>query len=266
MDWFRKRKAEQRQAVFHRQKKAADKAKKRVEDLLGIKLPTDIPLEGKRQKKAINTANLILGPCKERNQEDFKSPFDGGLSFGNYLERKKGFKCLGTGSYSTVYGKKSSNRVLKVCHRPDTWPEYILWASGKGYAGTYAPKVYSYKYIKGKRFDFYLASMERLDTTLRDVKATEEVAVLPSLMSGAIWNDNIGAKKCLNFLNPGLGQFAEDLRTDHKGRYLDLHAGNYMLRSDGSFCLTDPFGDCASEALPKKRLYTRDFEERRLAA
>lgn len=76
-----------------------------------------------------------------------------------------GFAYIGGGAYSAVYAIPSSDRVIKVNLCADGWLDYVLWAQSSGYAGTFAPRVFSYK-----RFDdgTYIAVVERLANTLSE--------------------------------------------------------------------------------------------------
>lgn len=186
----------------------------------------------------------IFSFCGSYNHEPktYKSPFEEGKAFGHFLE-KKGFKRLGSGTYSTVYGKDGSDKVLKVCHRLDAWMDYISWAAQKGYCGTYAPRVYSYKYFQGKTSPFYVAVVERLKEEVGCIDSSHPQAFTYSAFK---WmseveaaNDNV--TKCLEGLSPGLTQFSQDFRVFTKDRGCrDFHRGNFMVRKDGSFVATDP--------------------------
>lgn len=198
----------------------------------------------------------------------YKSPFDCGLSFGNFLE-KKGFKRLGSGTYSTVYGKDGSDKVLKVCHRLDAWMDYISWAAQKGYCGTYAPRVYSYKYFKGKTSPFYVAVVERLkeevgclDNTHPQAFTYNAIKFLSYPPAEAV-NDNI--KQCLEGLSPGINQFTTDFNAFSKNRAMDFHRGNFMVRKDGSFVATDPIMGHQKDPT-MSRLRSNHFTNVRLAA
>lgn len=174
----------------------------------------------------------------------YKSPFEEGKAFGHFLE-KKGFKRLGSGTYSTVYGKDGSDKVLKVCHRLDAWMDYISWAAKKGYCGTYAPRVYSYKYFKGKTAPFYVAVVERLDKEVGGIDASHPQAFTYHAIKFLTYpapeqalNDNV--KQCLEGLSPGINQFAADFNQFGAEHSKDFHRGNFMVRKDGSFVATDP--------------------------
>src|SRR5882672_10391646 len=73
-----------------------------------------------------------------------KNPITNAWAYISWLE-KKGFKRLGAGAYSTVLGKDGSDKVIKVSRSLDNWIDYIQWSAANGYAGNFAPRVYSWK-------------------------------------------------------------------------------------------------------------------------
>ena len=175
-----------------------------------------------------------------KKSEVLQKPFDSGHGFIHALERK-GFKKLGQGAFSVVLAKPDSKRVIKVTRRieDDGWIDYIKWADKKGYTGSFAPKVYSYKYIKGRERDFAISSMERMKSSLGSVGYQHDATVLWDLIHKAT-NDNQLATRLLNIAVPGLDQFNKDLRKTFGA--LDLHSGNLMVRENGSLVFTDPVG------------------------
>ena len=181
-------------------------------------------------------------------------PFDDGFAFIKALE-KKGFKTLGSGAFSTVLGKDGSDRVIKVIRRPDGWIDYIHWASKKGEAGRFAPKVFSYKKIKGKKKDFSVAIVERLEYTLEVTPIDHALKILPDLIWRA--NDNPMAASFADVLAPGLRKFMDDMGEKFEKKNFDLHNGNLMLRKDGSFVVADPV--CDGDKSDYKRLKAGDF-------
>lgn len=174
--------------------------------------------------------------------------FSCGIAFGNALQ-KKGFKRLGSGAFSTVYGKDGSDRVVKVTHRPDNWIDYIYWAAKKGYTGNLAPKVFSYKKIG----DFSVAIVEKMEHTVNRVEEADPYNLVDYLLH---YQHSIPqAAEFVDQLVPGLNKFVTELRGEFG--HLDLHRGNYMVRKDGSFVVTDPV---ASESTSNyKRLRAGDF-------
>lgn len=189
----------------------------------------------------------------------YKSAFECGHSFGNFLE-KKGFTRLGSGTYSTVFCKGDSQRVIKVCHRLDAWMDYISWSAKKGYCGTYAPRVYSYKYFEGDISPFYVAVVERLEKTACAVKDDHPMAFAYTAVKWNLQRDvaNDNALQLLDLLSPGLTQFTTDFRDFAKTQATDLHTGNFMLRKDGSFVATDPIMGQQKET-STHRLRSKDF-------
>jgi hypothetical protein len=90
------------------------------------------------------------------------------LAYENKL-RARGYQLLGKGLYSNVFAAPKSDKVIKVADM-DEWPRYILWATKNGYAGNFAPKVYSLKFHDG----YYVATMERLVATIQDIRNEEK--------------------------------------------------------------------------------------------
>lgn len=164
--------------------------------------------------------------------------------------KKKGFVKLGCGAFSAVLSHPNSDKVIKINHTPDLWSQYILWGAKTGWMGKFVPRVYSYKYHES---GFSVAVMEKLKGTV-----SEECCGSSHPLHGALSifemsarasaNDNL--RKAVDIFQPGLGEFVKDFTTEFKGRY-DLHAGNAMIRQDGSFVLTDPVygGNCVKERL-----------------
>lgn len=169
------------------------------------------------------------------NQGPFYSPH----AFIKALQ-KRGFKILGEGAFATVLAKDGQDRVIKVIRRPDGWINYVHWAAQIGEAGHFAPKVFSYKKIKGKRKDFEVAVMERLSYTLEDAPQEHEKKILPGLIYRAADNDM--ARKFTEVLAPGLLDFLAKMALKYEIpiKNFDLHSGNLMIRGDGSFVVVDP--------------------------
>lgn len=185
------------------------------------------------------------------------SPFKNARTFGQALERR-GFKRLGSGAFSTVYGKDGQDRVLKVTHRPDNWIDYAHWGAQQGFAGGLVPKVYSYKVVMNK---FQVAVVERMEHDFEPWSDDEEVnksdfSLVP-LLIGRAKDGNIKAGKILDDIVPGFSDFLSSLKVRFDGQRLDLHGGNMMVRKDGSFCVTDPV--CSMDGSTFKRLKAGDF-------
>lgn len=245
MDWWRKRAVERRAQIakfFKGPKKEAKKPEGQV------------ALNALVFHKWGSSGNWIRPGFIEKPTP---KAFDSGRGFIEALT-KRGWEILGRGHFSTVVAKKDSNKVLKVGKNlidQDGWIDYALWAARKGYAGTFAPKVYSFKRIKGYKEDFTLSVVERLDRTIYGAHNAEQT-VIPNVIDYFMHRDNPLAGRMLELASPGMTKFIQDLKSEFKGHF-DLHSGNYMLRKDGSFVFSDPI----SGKKPKtgKRLRLTDF-------
>jgi hypothetical protein len=168
-----------------------------------------------------------------------KKPFDNAEGFIKALVRR-GFTVIGSGAFSTVLGKEGQDRVIKVIRRPDGWINYIHWAAQIGEAGHFAPRVFSYKKIKGRNKDFSVAVMERLSYTLENTPEEHALKILPNVLWRA--DKNPMAAKFTEILAPGLVAFLNKMSVKWNipvGNF-DLHDGNLMIRADGSFVVVDP--------------------------
>lgn len=168
---------------------------------------------------------------------------------------KRGYENLGSGAFSTVLGKKGFDRVIKVIRRPDGWIDYAVWAAKQGEAGKFAPKVFSYKKIKGKKADFSVAIVERLKYTVDETPRDHALKILPDLLYRA--KDNPMAASFADTLAPGIRQFMAGLSKQFDEGRFDLHQGNLMLRENGTFVVVDPIAGGATEDY--KRLRAGDF-------
>lgn len=194
---------------------------------------------------------------------EYKSPFESGYAFIHFL-KKRGYKYLGSGAFSTVLGKENSDRVIKVTRSNDNWIDYIQWAAKKGYCGGFAPRVYSYKEIKTKREgSFFVSVVEKMEKTSSHLKVQED-NVLVSTLLGYHSRGNILAGCFLEELIPGIVSFETELRKefskpneDGERCRLDYHGGNFMVRKDGSFVFTDPV--CGDRKTTANRLKAKDF-------
>lgn len=170
--------------------------------------------------------------------------------------QKKGYKQLGSGHYSTVLAHpKCSDKVIKVTRHQDNWIDYVKWASEKGYAGKFAPKVYSWKKFPG---GWSWAVMERMEHTLdagydwRDdcdygnsedsVPSKENDYSLIFALLEPAGRGNTMAQVYMEDLVPGAFAFVKELRSVMRAS--DIRGANTMVRKDGSLCFTDP---CAGE-------------------
>jgi len=153
-----------------------------------------------------------------------------------YIQRlyKRGFIQLGAGLYSTVLTKPGSDRVVKVGRYTDQWPQYVEWATIKGYAGSFAPKVYSLKYHN----QFYVAIMEQLVDTMAGIhreggSTSSEIAYRTFREYALGFRDGKIDANAEHLI-----AFAKDLRNAKLAS--DLHDGNIMIRKDGQIVVTDP--------------------------
>lgn len=182
-----------------------------------------------------------------------KSPFQDGIGFINAL-KKRGFEELGSGAFSTVLAKPGQDRVIKVTRRPDGWIDYAKWGAETG--SSFAPKVFSYKKISGKKKDFEVAIMERLEYTFYKTPEDHALKILPDLIYRS--ESNPMAARFVETLAPGLTNYMKGVYSQFGDSYhLDLHNGNYMIRKDGSFVVTDPV--CDGPKTEYKRLRAGDF-------
>lgn len=178
-------------------------------------------------------------------------------SAGGFIKalEKRGYENLGSGAFSTVLGKKGFDRVIKVIRKPDGWIDYVVWAAKQGEAGKFAPKVFSYKKIKGKKADFSVAIVERLKYTVDETPRDHALKILPDLLYRA--KDNPMAASFADTLAPGIQGFMNGMKKKFDEGRFDLHHGNLMLRENGTFVVADPIAGGATEDY--KRLRAGDF-------
>lgn len=72
------------------------------------------------------------------------------------------------------------------------------------------------------------------------------------------------AARFIDVLAPGLNGYMKDLRSEFPAEDIDLHRGNYMIRKDGSFVVTDPIA--AKSQGDYNRLKAGDFSPAPLLA
>lgn len=201
--------------------------------------------------------------CFAPIQREYKSPFESGYAFVHFLE-KRGFTIIGSGAYSKILTKGDSRRVIKVCRSPDMWIDYILWANKQGYAGGFAPRIFSYKYFPGKdntngtKNPFYVAVVERMEKTASRLENSHGLTFIHHLFNYSVQYDNDNATAVIDLVLPGIGKFAGDFKEQFGKNDLDLHGGNFMVRSDGTYALTDPLAGSTSTDV--KRLRYTDLE------
>jgi len=159
------------------------------------------------------------------------------MQMSKYLNKLRALGCekIGSGLYSNVFAVPNTDKVIKVASG-DRWPDYIHWATSNGYAGKFAPKVFSLKFYEDSDLRggiFYVAVMERLVDTINGMKSenmfhNEQVSLLYGLTS---WdNSTCEATDFVAFYN--------ELRS--AGLKNDLHGANVMVRKDGQLVITDP--------------------------
>jgi len=174
--------------------------------------------------------------------------------------RKRGYKTLGAGSFSTVLAKGNSNRVIKVNRRSDSWLDYVLWSAKRGHMGKHAPMVYSFRrFNEGKPNEFYVAVVERCAYTVDDVyrrmpNIEKLFSHLTSGMRGYMGSDRDAL--AADDLAPGSLRFAIEFKLEFGGAATDLHAGNFMVRDNGSIVCTDPLTGDASDSAPSRWRHT----------
>lgn len=183
--------------------------------------------------------------------------FESATGFKKALVRR-GYERLGGGSFSTVYAKPGSDRVIKVTHRPDNWIDYCLWGEKEGYAGSLSPKVYSFKvFNKGQHFS--VSVVERMKRDCGRIGRKEDLYVLGDLLYRYVHSENTMCGLFLEELAPGMADFCLKLKKNFGE--LDLHGGNIMVRDNGSVCVTDPVTYMDGELKPKSyvRLKAKDI-------
>lgn len=134
---------------------------------------------------------------------------------------RKGWALLGKGMRSRVFAHpKHPLIVVKICHTPDPWPDYIHWALSKGELGKQAPMVWSIAPLDPG----YVAVVERLFERPRGVE----------------WG-------C---------QFSKDIYSEANARrtaqafvFEDLGCFNVMQRSNGDVVFNDPWCGNALKAV-----------------
>ncbi|MBX9932557.1 MAG: hypothetical protein K2Y56_13610 [Methylobacterium sp.] len=195
--------------------------------------------------KAIRAVNRYSGPYdhpkpKARWSDLFKHDKD----YRNRLT-KRGFKVLGSGAFSTVYGKPGSNKVIKVCHAGDTdpWPLFAAWAHAN--PSPFVPLIYSFKRHKG----FYVAVMERMEETVYGSDRSLGHSEATELFNNFVRNSTRETRviRAVLDLYPGIDQFLVAMMREFDGKARwDLHTGNWMLRKDGQLVVTDPISEGGS--------------------
>lgn len=167
--------------------------------------------------------------------------------------QKRGFKRLGSGAYSTVWGKPGSDKVIKVCRRAesDGYPMFAAWAHAN--PSPYLPRIHSFK----RHADWYVVVLDRMEQT---VSATSREEGLREA-TGMLWeytrtgggNRKAGVLRqaIMNAVFtslPGIKEMLEALHDEFEGlAHFDMHDENWMLSKDGQLVLIDPLSGANSE-------------------
>lgn len=187
-----------------------------------------------------------------------------------YALEKKGYKRLGSGHYSTVLGHpKSSDKVIKVTRQQDNWIDYVKWAAENGYAGTFGPKVYSWKkfpagwswavvermsHCVGEGYDDYGYCSDPGCCPPKTSGNGDDYEIIFTLLNAA-GRGNLMAQVYVDDLCPGAFEYISKLKSAMRAG--DIRAANTMIRKDGSLCFTDP---CAGDSkVASTRFKERDF-------
>lgn len=197
--------------------------------------------------------NKTVTACKFVPFPDFPPPYcapswDKANKMINWLRLKK-FDVLGSGCYTTVLGKKNSDRVIRVTRMNDNWIDYIQWAAKNGYCGNFAPRVYSWK----RHGDWSVSVVERMDQTLSQAHESD-YALLEALRWKAAKGHTL-AQVYMEDIAPGSVKFFDDLGKELQAS--DIYGKNMMIRKDGTFCLTDPV--CGRIKTEARRLRSADL-------
>lgn len=183
---------------------------------------------------------------------------------------KKGYKHLGSGHYSTVLGHpKSPDKVIKVTRYQDNWIDYVKWAAENGYAGTFGPKVYSWKkfpagwswavvermsHCVAEGYDDYCGCSDSSCCPRETRGKSDDYEIIFTLLNSA-QRGNLMAQVYVDDLCPGAFEYISKLQSAMRAG--DIRAANTMIRKDGSLCFTDP---CAGESkVASTRFKERDF-------
>lgn len=171
--------------------------------------------------------------------------------------RRRGFALLGSGFFSDVYARPGSPWVVKVGrHERDVWPEYATLVMERHTDNPFAPRIRRLKRHKG----FYVAVIERLDTTVRAASAEETLvaAGIRAVAADAFFEAagkrvretgkpvKPGSLLTIEHHYPQLAALIRDVGTRIADLRLDVHDENMMLARDPSaplgfrFVVTDP--------------------------
>lgn len=174
----------------------------------------------------------------QRDKSDRTKPFGNATNYGAWL-MAKGFQKLGSGAHSAVYAKPNSDKVIKVTWSLDNWIDYVKWAASAGYAGTLAPRVYSWKRHGRKDYgDFAVAVVERMDVGGYNTDFKKHDGALLMQLQYPARSGSLLAQCFMEEIQPGSVNFFKMLSAlEFDG---DMGGNNVMYRKDGTLCITDP--------------------------
>ena len=190
----------------------------------------------------------------------------------SYIARlqRRGFVTLGAGAFSTVLGKPGYSRVIKVGRgQPDGWVDYVMWADKAGYAGSFAPKVFSLKIywddrVSGpngwsgrpiERDTFYVATMERLGDTVAKRWSKPEYTLYQRMCDAIYGREDARIRNAIEASYPGGYAFIKAFKDAALSDAYDMHDGNWMMRGD-QLVLTDPLASTAGTSTKRWRAST----------
>jgi hypothetical protein len=176
--------------------------------------------------------------------------------------KANGFKKIGKGYYANVYAKPGHNRIVKISNQQDDcWISFAHWAMTKT-NNKYLPKIPWIKRWQGKREgipqEFFVTIIERLQPLTNQALAQiTDPAVLLGLYNYADLNsesyqtiENTASKSpgmkdlihidVEDYANHPFIKILHAVEKIGKKCRTDLHAGNFMVRADGTIVVTDP--------------------------
>jgi len=180
--------------------------------------------------------------------------------------KKKGLKNLGSGAFSVVYGRPSSNRIIKISIISDRcWLSFANWAISQN--NPHLPKIYhleSYSVItkshstrSGKKtIPVFFAVMEKLDALDVETIFTIDEAYMPflayvhkkghgdwdGLLGNIEWGKYGGKRKLIEASKKDpIVKLFQRIEKKWKTCFGDLKLDNLMIRpSTGEIVITDP--------------------------
>jgi hypothetical protein len=185
------------------------------------------------------------------------------MDYVTYCSRltRRGFRCLGEGSYGRVYHKPKAKRVIKVGRSmEDAWLLYAEWAVKN--PGKHVLRVFSLKYHK----DFWVAVLEKLTKTVSETKTDGPLVSTLKEIADEWANPWSKAHLCQQ---AGLMSFQHVLLRLKKGLgpkvHWDLHGYNIMFRGYGKRrvpVIIDPvFGRHGLKSRPAVKKGTLSYKE-----